>query len=97
MDLHTVPIIRHEFCARDVGEETVILSPAGDQVLSLNTVGSFIWKQLDGQHNLRDLVDILCDEYEVEPGQAQADLVEFIQQLVDHELVTLQTDPEPAP
>ena len=87
MELHDTPTISREFLARDVDDETVILAPSGDQVLSLNPVGSFIWKQIDGAHTVRDIVDILCDEYEVERAQAEADVLAFLGQLRDHDLL----------
>jgi methyltransferase-like protein len=89
MDLNAVPVIASEFNTREVDEETVILAPSGDEVISLNAVGTFIWKQIDGQHELRDIVDILCDEYEVERAQAETDVTGFVQQLLDHGLITL--------
>ncbi len=87
MELHHTPTISREFLARDVDDETVILAPSGDQVLSLNPVGSFIWKQIDGAHTVRDIVDILCDEYDVERAQAEADVLAFLGRLVDHDLL----------
>ncbi len=87
MELHDTPTIRREFLARDVDDETVILAPSGDQVLSLNAVGSFIWKQIDGTHTVRDILDILCDEYEVDRAQAEHDVLAFLGQLVEHDLL----------
>jgi hypothetical protein len=92
MDLDATPTIGDEFCAREVDEETVILAPSGDQVLSLNAVGSFIWQQIDGAHTVRDIVDVLCDEYEVARDQAEADVAQFLDQLADHGLITVAAD-----
>lgn len=89
MDLDATPTVRSEFCAREVDEETVILAPSGDQVLSLNAVGSFIWQQIDGAHTVRDIVDVLCDEYEVARDQAEADVASFLDQLAEHGLITV--------
>ncbi len=89
MDLDATPTVRSEFCSREVDEETVILAPSGDQVLSLNAVGSFIWQQIDGAHTVRDIVDVLCDEYEVARDQAEADVASFLDQLAEHGLITV--------
>ena len=48
LDLQTVPVPREEFCVRKVGDETVFLTESGNEVLSLNAVGTFVWEQVDG-------------------------------------------------
>jgi hypothetical protein len=90
LDLHLIPVPSQEFCVRQVGEELVFLAEAGDQYISLNPVGSFIWQQMDGIHSLRDILDILCHEYEVEEEVALADLEMFVTQLLEQSLLTLQ-------
>lgn len=90
LDLQQIPIPSQDFCVRQVGDEFVFLAESGDEYISLNPVGSFIWQQVDGVHSLRDILDILCDEYEVEQEQALADLQEFVTQLVDQGLIALR-------
>lgn len=89
MDLRAVPIPAENLRVREVGDETVFLAESGREVLSLNPVGSFIWRQIDGNHSLRDIVDIVCHEYEVEPERAEADLRAFVAQLEEHQLLRL--------
>jgi len=91
LDLQAIPVPNEDFCVREVGDETVFLAASGREVLSLNAVGSFIWQQIDGDHTLQDILDIICHEYEVEPGRAQGDLRTFIGELEEHKLLTLQT------
>lgn len=90
LDLQLVPVPNQDFCVRQVGEELVFLAESGDQYISLNSVGSFLWQQMDGQHSLRDIADILRDEYEVSEAVALADLQEFVAQLQAQGLLTLQ-------
>jgi hypothetical protein len=90
LDLQRIPVPSQEFCVRQVGEELVFLAEAGDQYISLNPVGSFIWEQMDGLHSLRDILDILCHEYEVDEQTALADLQEFVTQLEAQGLLVLQ-------
>ena len=91
MDLQAVPVPSEDFCVREVGDETVFLTPSGSEVLSLNGVGSFVWQQVDGAHSLRDILDIICEEYEVETEQAEADLHQFMSELAEHKLLTVPT------
>jgi len=90
MDLQTVPVPAEGLRVREVGDETVFLAESGNEVLSLNAVGSFIWKQVDGSHTLQDILDILCHEYEVEPERAETDLRTFLAELENHRLLRLE-------
>ncbi|HOX27195.1 MAG TPA: PqqD family protein [Candidatus Krumholzibacteria bacterium] len=90
MDLQAIPVPNPDFCVRQVGEETVFLAESGSQFLSLNPVGSFIWRQVDGVHTLQDILDILCDEYDVAREAAHADLLEFVEHLAEQGVVDLQ-------
>ena len=40
-----------------------------------------IWELLDGKRAVMDIRDIIVDEFEVDPEEAQKDIVEFFQQL----------------
>jgi hypothetical protein len=90
MDLRSVPVPAENLRMREVDDETVFLAEGGDEVLSLNAVGSFIWRQIDGRLTLRDIVDVVCDEYEVTPDIAENDLRAFVTELEAHELLSLR-------
>ena len=62
---------------RAVGDGFVIMAPEGENTHSLDGLGGFIWKRLDGQ---RDLATVLADivaEFDVAADVAQIDLLEF--------------------
>ena len=88
MDLQRIPTPNQNFCKREIDGETVLLAESGNQYISLNIVGSFIWQQVDGNHSLADILDILCDEFEVDQDRALADLDAFVTQLETEGLVT---------
>ena len=91
LDLQAVPVPSNDFRVREAGDEMVFLADSGREVLSLNAVGSFIWRQMDGNHTLQDILDILCHEYEVDIDRAKTDLNTFVGELEGHKLLTLQT------
>ena len=90
MDLQFIPVPRDEFCVRKVGDETVFLTESGTEVLSLNPVGTFVWEQIDGHHSLQDILDIICDEYEVTVEEAATDLQKFMTELEEHKLLSVR-------
>lgn len=88
----STPSIDPRFVVRKLGEETLILSEKGDEILTLNEVGSFIWQHIDGQYTLAAILDILCDEYDVERDEAAADLDAYVTELESHGLITWESD-----
>lgn len=53
----------------------------------LNPVGEFIWERLDGKTSLADVADQVAEAFEVDPAQARRDCEEFLQQLIQADLV----------
>ena len=90
LDLQAVPIPNDEFGVREVGDEILFLTKSGTEVVNLNPVGTFIWRQFDGNHTLQDVLDIICEEYEVEPDRAEEDLRSFVAELETNKLVLWQ-------
>jgi hypothetical protein len=83
-----IPARNPEYGARDVDDETVFLSPAGDEIHSLDEVGTFIWRQIDGRRSVADILTALVAEYEVAEPEARVDLIEFIDELAARKLIT---------
>jgi hypothetical protein len=89
IDLTTTPSRNDDYCVRDLGGESIFLSPDGAQVHAVNELGTFIWSLLDGQSSLAQVRDRICGEYEVTPAQCEADLLAFVAELADKRLVVL--------
>jgi len=52
-----------------------------ESVYTLDSVGVDIWKLIDGERTLPDILDALLGEYDVEAEVLSRDLDEFIEQL----------------
>ena len=73
---------------REIAGETILVPIRGkladmQNIFTLNTVGAFIWNQLDGTKNLSDVQKLLLDEFDVTKEEADKDLPEFINQIVE--------------
>jgi len=90
IDLKTVAKQSDAYTVRQLGEETIFLSPQGDEIHSLDPVGTYIFQLMDGQLDLARVLDCLCDEYDVEPEQARTDLLEFVRELVERKLLLVE-------
>ena len=75
-----------DFVYRKIENETILVpikDNVGDMgsIYNLNEVAAFIWEHLDGKKTLLDIKNMVLDEFQVSPEQAQADLREFVSQL----------------
>ena len=52
-----------------------------DAIYNLNAVGAFIWERLDGRTAGAQIVAALLESFAVEPGQAEADYLDFVGRL----------------
>ncbi|MBM4130416.1 PqqD family protein, partial [bacterium] len=82
IDLDTIVVANGECPVREVGPGLVIMDPAGTATHSLDEVGTFLWRRLDGRHSLGQVIEALVAEYDVEPARAAADVQDFLAQLL---------------
>jgi hypothetical protein len=79
---------RNEDCpVREIGDGLVIMAPAGDVTHSLEDIGAFIWRQLDGALDLDAVLDAIEREYDVERDVAAADLQIFVSELLAADII----------
>ena len=75
-----------DLVTRDVAGETIIVPIKGrvgdlDSIYTLNELGTFIWHQLEAGPTIRQLVDSVAREYDVEASEAERDVSEFLDSL----------------
>lgn len=86
--------IKKGFVLRQVCGENVIVGEGLDAInfgrmLSLNETAAWLWKQAveQGDFTADSLAKALCDEYEVAPDQALADVKETINQWTELKVI----------
>ena len=79
--------ISKEFVLREIAGEYIII-PTGSTVLefngliTVNEVGIALWKMLQQEVTLEQLVEGILAEYDVEESVAREDIQEFLDELV---------------
>ena len=72
-----------------VDEDAVLLDTRINQYFALEDVASRVWKLLKGGKGLREIHQILHDEYAVQPAELERDMLELVGQLMENGLVEL--------
>ena len=73
---------------RDVsGEGGLVVLPGLAEVKVVNPAGSFIFRRLDGNHTVDEIVQAVCEEFEVSEENAARDIEEFLGELARHRML----------
>ena len=84
-NLQTIMRIKEGFVLREVCGERVIVGEGLSAInfgklLALNETAAWLWKQAQdmGDFTIEALAEKLCEEYEVEAGEAKADVEQMV-------------------
>lgn len=85
-------IKERDLVTRNIAGETIVVpvrSNVGDldSIYTLNEIGSIIWRLLDGKNSVSQIIDAVCNAYEVTPEEAEKDTLDFLNSLKDAGLI----------
>ena len=86
------PVIHPELTWRLLDGEAVIVSPTSGEIRVLNHVGAEIWQLLANGLQVKEIEQVLINQYDLSPQQATIDVSAFLDDLKDRELITWETD-----
>lgn len=76
----------------DLGGEAVILNMESGVYHGLNEVGARVWNLIEQPKTVKEIKDILVEEYEVEPQICQNDLFALLKDLQAAGLIEVKND-----
>jgi len=83
--------------ARLLAGEMMVMNSADSTFFTLNEVATAIWQAADGRTPLREIVrEKICDQFDVDPEQAQADAEQFVSDLSKHGILLVSENPLPS-
>ncbi len=86
--------IKNNFLLREIAGSYVVV-PFGDEsvefngMVTLNESGKFIWDLLEKEISKEELLEKFMAEYDVSEKQAKEDIRQFIQTLLDNNIMEL--------
>jgi hypothetical protein len=85
-------IRNREVVSRQIEGELIIVPirhGVGDlnSLYTLNPVGSVLWNFMTEGHTVPEMVQRICDEFEVSTAQAQGDIHNFLDSLLEEKLI----------
>ena len=85
-------VVAKDQISSNLGSEAAILNLKNGVYCGLDPVGTRIWKLIQTPTTVLRVRDSLLDEYQVEPGRCEADLLALLQKLADQQLVQIPAD-----
>lgn len=76
----------------DLGEEVVILNLKDGVYHGLDSVGARIWNLLQESKSVNDILNILVEEYDVEPERCKHDLLALLEELGQQRLIEVKDE-----
>lgn len=80
--------------SRKIDDETIVVpirQNVGDleSIYTLNEVGARVWELLDGKNTVRQIIQMITNEYDVGADQSENDVLDFLKQLIEINMVEL--------
>jgi hypothetical protein len=80
--------------ARALAGEMMVMNSADSTFFTLNEVATAIFQAADGHTPLREIVrNQICEQFDVDPEQAQADAEQFVAELSAHGILLVSNQP----
>ncbi len=90
MDLNKKITFADTIFAQEVDDEMVLLDMNSENYFGLDEVGTAIWQAMEKDKSLQEVLDSLLQEYEVESDVLEKDLIRFVNQLLDNQLIEVK-------
>lgn len=89
---HSIVVLSKEQVSVDLDEEAVILNLKSGEYFGLDAVGIRIWNLIREPRGVREIRDVITEEYEVEPGRCGHDLLAFLDRLAVEGLIQVKNE-----
>ena len=76
----------------DLGKEVIILGVDSEEYYSLEEVGARIWGLIREPKTVRNILDTLLNDYDVEPKRCERDLLAVLQEMADEGLIEIRNE-----
>ena len=90
MNLEQSVVFSETIFAQVVDDELVLLDMESEKYFGLNEVGTSIWQAMQENKKLKNVYDVLLEEYDVTPEVLKEELMSFVTSMSDAGLITLE-------
>ena len=89
ISLDATVVASKEQASADLGDEAAILNLKDGVYYGLDPVGARIWKLIQTPRTVREVRDMILEEYDVEADRCEKDLIALLQDLAKNDLIDI--------
>lgn len=87
--LNKKPEIASGIIWQQLEDQTITVSPQSGKIRVFNGVGTFIWQKVVDGCTTTEIIHAITERYDVDHDTAQKDVIAFIKELVERNILTL--------
>lgn len=87
MNISDKPAQNSDTAVRKIDDVFYVMHPDTSELHNFNEVASRVWELVDGQRTVAEIATVITDEYEVEPAVAEKDVLAFLDELLQKDLI----------
>ncbi len=87
MEFTDVPARNDQNAVRQIEDVIFVMNPDTSELHSFNGVGRSVWELVDGSRTVAIIAEAIIEQYEVDRRTAETDVLAFLQELQDKDLV----------
>jgi len=76
-----------EVFASEIDDEVVMMNIQSGKYFGMDAVGSRIWQLIEEKIRVKDIIAELLEEYDVTEEQCRSDVLEFLNELYEQNLI----------
>ena len=89
----TLLVDETKVAAKVMDGEAIIIDLSSGIYYSADQVGGFVWSQIENGVSLAGISSAVCATYSVDEAQAKNDVYQFVEQLLNANLVSINPEP----
>lgn len=89
ININSVVCSRNDIDTTDLDGDKVMMDLEKGQYFALNTVASRIWEEIESPIEVRQVIDTLLKEYDIEQIECENSVIEFLQGLNNASLISV--------
>ena len=97
MESHRTYPCRKRVPWRVLDTEALVVDVKAGLLYPLNSVGARIWQLADGQRTVDEIVQSIAAEFDADEKTIRQDAADFLRELRQRELISLDDKPHPPP
>lgn len=78
---------------RIIEGEAILVDVDKGEVIHLNEAGAEIWSSIDEEKSVDEIINHICDQFEVAKETAEKDTLEFLDQMIEKGMVECLKSP----